>query len=346
MTALGALAALSIGAVLEVPAGAPLASALASARAGDVVRLGPGRHDGALGSPAGIRIEGAGAEATRVIAPPGEPGAIVRGRVAISGLALEAGPAQCALKVLGGDVALDDVLLSGGGCGAFVDGGRLDGRAVTLRGEHGLLLASGEVSLRDGSARGGLAALAVLGGTLSARRVEITGPSADGGVSVARGTAHLEDVVVRAPGPTGLSVHHGGRLEGLRVIVAGTEAEGGFLGACVQVTRASLRLEASTLARCAGTAVEASGGEVDLRAVDATGGSAGCFVLVNGAAGRLEGNVCAGHGPGLVVDGRSRATLIANRWRTSPEALVDCDGGAQVEIGRGEGLARPCRRRP
>lgn len=347
MGPLTALAALSLGAILEVPAGTPLAPALAAARPGDVVRLGPGRHAGPLGSPPAIRIEGAGAGLTRVVVPGNDPGVIVRGALALAGLALIAGPEACALNVVGGgDARLDDVALAGGSCGAFVDGGRLTAREVELRGDFGLLLAAGEVSLDGGSARGRTTGLALTGGALDVRRFAVTGPAVDAAVSVARGAARLEDVVVRAPGPTGLSVHHGGTLAAVRVIVAGATAEGGFLGDCVQSTRATLRLEDATLARCAGAAVEASGGDVTLRGVDAAGGAAGCVILVNGASGRLEGNQCTGDGPGLVVAGSSTAVLVANRWRTDPPAVVDCAGGARVEIDRGEALVSPCRGGP
>src|SRR5512142_2981093 len=108
MAPLALLAALSLVAVLEVPAGAPLAPALAAARPGDVVRLGPGRHAGALGSAAGVRIEGAGAGVTLVEVPAGEDGALAHGRLVLAGLELRAGPGRCAVKVLGGEVDLED----------------------------------------------------------------------------------------------------------------------------------------------------------------------------------------------------------------------------------------------
>jgi hypothetical protein len=343
MLAAGAAVALVLGAVLDVPAGAPLAPALAAARPGDVVRLGPGRHAGALGSPAGVRIEGAGAGATTVVVPEGEDGAIARGPLALAGLSLRAGPARCGLKVFaGGDATLDDVALSGGSCGAFVDGGRLAARDVALAGGYGLLLRSGEARIDRGSARGSSAGIAVLAGAATLRRFAVTGPSAEAGVTVAGGTASLEGVVIRAPGPTGLAVSHGGRVEAVDVTVAGAVDEGGFLGACVQVLRGSVRLTGATLVGCAGAAVEAAGGEVVLDGVDATGGAAGCIVLVDGAAGALAGTWCGGRGPGLVVEGRSRARLVANRWRSAPFAWVDCAGGARVEVGRGEQLAPPC----
>jgi hypothetical protein len=344
MLTLAAALALSLGAVREVPAGAPLAPALAAARPGDVIRLGPGRHAGALGGPAELRIEGAGAGVTRVVAPPGEDGAVVRGRVTLAGLSLEAGPGRAALKVLGGDVRLEDVVLAGGSCGAFVDGGRLTARRVSLAGGYGLLVGDGEVVVEEADTRGTIAGVAALAGTVTLRRSSITGPSREAGVTVARGTARLEAVVIRAPGPSGLAVSHGGTIEGHAVVVAGAVEVGGILGACAEVLRGTLRLDDAALVGCAGAAVEASGGEVELRAVDAAGGAAGCLVLVNGTTARLEGNVCTGRGPGLVVAGASRAILVANRWRTDPAAWVDCAGGARVEIGRGETLGPQCAR--
>jgi hypothetical protein len=336
------LLALALGAVLDVPAGAPLAPAIAAAGPGDVVRLGPGRHRGTLGGPAGVRIEGAGAELTVVEAPAGEDGALARGPIELAGLTLRAGPGRCALRVLAGDARLDDVALSGGSCGAFVDGGRLAARRAALSGDFGLLVRSGEALLEDGTVRGASAGIALLAGAATVRRVAITGPSREAGIAVAAGRARLEAVVIRAPGPTGISVTRGGVVDGLGVVVAGATEEAGFLGACAQVIRGTLRLEGATLVRCEGAAVEAAGGEVRLRGVDATGGAAGCLVLVEGAAGDLEGNQCSGRGPGLVVGSRARARLVANRWRTDPVLQVDCEAGARVEIGRGERLADPC----
>jgi hypothetical protein len=334
--------ALALGAVLEVPAGVPLGPALAAARPGDVVRLGPGLHAGSLGSPAGLRVEGAGAALTIVEAPEGQDGAVARGALDLSGLSLRAGPARCALKVLGGEARLDGVVLSGGACGAFLDGGRLVARRVALAGDYGLLVRSGDALLEEGSARGADAGVAILAGTATLRRLAITGPSREAALTVAGGTARLEAVVIRAPGPTGILVSRGGVVEGLEVTVAGATEEGGLLGACAQVIRGTLRLTGATLVGCAGAAVEASGGEVRLRGVDAAGGAAGCLVLVEGAAGDLEGNLCAGRGPGLVVAGRSRARLVANRWWTDPALWVECGAGARVEVGRGEQVTQPC----
>jgi hypothetical protein len=341
MAALAALA-LTLGAVLEVPAGAPIAPALAAARPGDVVRLGPGRHAGALGSPAAIRIEGAGAGLTRVVAPQGEDGALVRGPLTLAALSLEAGPSRSALRVLGGEVTLDDVVLAGGTAGAYLGAGRLTARRTLFRGDYGLLVDGGEALLEEVETRAAIAGIAVVAGNVTVRRAAVTGPSREAGITVVRGTARLEAVVIRAPGPSGLSVSHGGTIEGVEVTVAGATEQGGMLGACAEVLRGTLRLDGATLVGCAGAALEAAGGEVRLRGTDATGGSAGCLVLVDGATARLDGNLCAGRGPGLVVSGRSRASLTANRWRTDPALWVDCGGGARVDVGRGEALSPPC----
>jgi hypothetical protein len=116
----------------------------------------------------------------------------------------------------------------------------------------------------------------------------------------------------------------------------------GLLGTCVQVIRGLVDLEGATLVRCAGAALEASRGELRLRGVDATGGAAGCLVLVNGTVAELAGNLCAGRGPGLVVADQSRARLVANRWWTDPVLWADCGAGARVEVGRGEKMKAPC----
>jgi hypothetical protein len=344
---MAAALALVPGAQIDVPAGAPLAAAVARARPGDVLRLAAGVHEGSLGrAPDGLRVEGAGAGVTIVSAPEGEDGAVARGALALSGLTLRAGAGRSGLKVLGGSASLRDVALAGGSCGAFVDGGRLSGRDVTLEGGYGLLLREGEVALEEGAVRGRLAGVGVTGGSVTLRRVAVTGPSVEAGVSVAGGAASLEAVVIRSPGPSGISVSHGGRLEGVEVTVAGTVEREGLLGDCVQVIGGSVRLAGATLVRCGGAAVEASRGEVRLDGVDATGGAAGCVVLVDGAAGALTGNLCAGRGPGLVVASRAQARLVANRWWTDPALWVDCGAGARVEVGRGEALSPPCATRP
>jgi hypothetical protein len=348
MTSLAAVAlAVALGAEIEVPAGASLPDALARARPGDLVRLGPGRHAGTLGRIAdGLRVEGAGAGVTLVAAGEGEDGAVVKGALDLAGLTLRAGKERCALKVLGGAAGLRDVALVGGACGAFVDGGRLTGRSVALLGDYGLLVREGDTSLEEGSARGASAGIAVTGGTVALRRFAVTGPSREAGISVAGGVATLEAVVIRSPGPAGIAVAPGGRVEGVEVTVAGASEWKGALGDCAQVIRGSLRLEGATLVRCAGAALEASGGEIRLDGADATGGAAGCLVLVNGATAALSGNLCAGRGPGLVVASRARAKLVANRWHTDPVLWADCGTGAQIEVGRGEKLASPCATRP
>jgi len=343
---LAAAVAVVLGAQIDVAPGQPLAPALARARPGDVVRLGPGVHAGSLGRAAGLRVEGAGAGLTVIVAPEGEDGAVASGALQLAGVTLRTGPERCALKVLGGDARLDDVALAGGACGAYVDGGRLSGRGVALEGGYGLLVHAGEVSIDEGSARGRNAGVGVLGGAVALRRFAVTGPSREAGISVAGGTASLEAVVIRSPGPSGIAVSGRGHVEALDVTVAGALDEKGMLGDCAQLNGGTLRLAGATLVRCAGAAVEASRGELRLDGVDAAGGGAGCLVLVNGAAAVLAGNLCVGRGPGLVVASRARARLVANRWWTDPVLWVDCGGGARVEIGRGETLVTPCAAAP
>ena len=331
-----------LGATIEVAAGDDLAAAAARARPGDVLRLSAGLHRGAPGRLSGVAVEGAGAGVTVVRAPEGEDGLVATGEVSLRGLSIHAGPGRSALKVLGGAVRAEDVALHGGSCGAFVDGGAISGRGVDLGGEYGLLVRRGRASIEGGSARGTGAGVAVVFGELILRRFAIVGPAREGGLSVAGGSATLEAVTLRAPGPSGITVSGGGRVDGIAVTVAGASESSGFLGDCAQVIRGSLTLSGSTLVRCAGAAVEASAGETALLGVDATGGAAGCLVFVNGARARLEGNVCAGRGPGLVLSGGAQATAIANRWWTDPALWVECGSGSRVRLGRGETLAEPC----
>jgi hypothetical protein len=343
---MAAALAFVLGAEIEVPEGTSLEFALDRAQPGDVVRLGPGVHSGALGRLAEIRVEGAGAGVTVVAAPEGEDGAVATGALELAGLTLRAGPERCALRVLeAGDVHLDDVALVGGACGAYVTG-RLAGRGVDLEGTYGLLLHAGEAALDAGSARGRHAGFGVFGGALALTRFAVTGPSYEAGISVAGGSATLAAVVIRTPGPAGISVSQGARVVGLDVTVAGAREEQGVLGDCVQVIRGELRLEGATLVRCAGAALETSGGTIRLDGVDASGGAAGCLILVNGADADLSGNLCAGRGPGLVVASRSRARLVANRWWTDPLLWAECGAGVRVEVGRGETLKTPCASRP
>jgi hypothetical protein len=336
-----------LGVEIDVAADEPLAPALARARPGDVVRLGPGLHTATLGRPVGIRVEGAGAGVTVVAAPEGEDGVVATGQLELAGLTLRTGPERCALKVLeDGDARLDHVTLAGGGCGAFVDG-RLRGRDVAFEGGYGLLVSGrGDAAVDAGSARGRYAGVGVLTGTVALRRFAVTGPAYEAGITVAGGSATLEAVVIRSPGPAGIAISSGGRVAGVDVTVAGAREEHGMLGDCVTVIRGELRLEGATLVRCAGAAVEASGGTIRLEGVDASGGAAGCLILVNGADAELSANLCAGRGPGLVVTSRSRARLTANRWWTDPLLWAECGAGVQVEVGRGEKLKPPCAQQP
>ncbi|MGC3996547.1 MAG: hypothetical protein QM767_03030 [Anaeromyxobacter sp.] len=340
------LVPLALGATVQVPAGADLSAALASARPGDVIRLGPGQHRASLGRRSGpLRIEGAGPEATEVVAPEGEDGLVVveGGEVSLSGLALRAGRARSALKVLGGAVRCREVLLQGGTTGAFVEGGRLEGQEVTLGGDWGLL-ARGQVQLTGGAASGLRAGVALLSGSLTLTRFAVTGPSAEAGVSVSGPSrARLVDVVIRSPGASGLAVTSGASVEAVALEVAGAQEQGGFLGDCVQVRRATVKLQGGTLSRCAGAALEASRAAVDLRGVGAAGGDAGCLALIDGTTARLDGNRCTGRGPAVVIAGGSKASARMSRWQVDPVYWVECGSGARVKLGDGERVSEPCR---
>jgi hypothetical protein len=353
VTALTLLLPLALAAIVDVPAGAPLADAIARARPGDVVRLGPGLHAGSLGKIAGLRIEGAGADLTRVVAPEGQDGADVTGRVELAGLSIEAGDARIALKIVEGEAILERVSLRGASMGAFVQEGKLTGRDVRLAGGFGLLLKSGEVALRDAQvlpAGVAHAGVAVLRGRLALARCTVTGPFAEAAVTVSGGTATLEDVVIREPGPTGIAVTQG-EVTGADVEVAGareipTRGVRGLdaiLGDCVQLRKATLRLASSGLVRCGGTAVTASGGSLRLDGVDLTGGAAGGLILLDGARADLRGNWVTGRGPALVATGGSQVEATLNRWRTDPALWVDCGSGARVRLGFGEHVKEPCK---
>lgn len=352
MTFITAIAPIAAAALLEVPAGTHLADALARARPGDVVRLGPGLHAGSLGRLAGLRVEGAGAEATRVVASEGQDGAIVTGRVELAGLSLEAGTARSGLKVLGGEAHLEDVALAGGAVAAFVEDGRVTARRVSLAGQYGLLQKGGDVALHtvtvraSGAARAGLA---VLRGRLSLARCTVTGPFEEAAITVAGGQATLDDVVVRDPGPTGIAVNRG-EVEGRDVEVAGArevpvrEPRGidAILGDCLQLLRGTARLAWSGLVRCGGAAVSSSGGTLRLDGVDVLGGSAGGLVLLDATRADLRGNWVTGRGPGLVAASGAQVEATLNRWRTDPALWVDCGAGARVRTGPGERVASPC----
>lgn len=352
MILLPLLLAATAAATIDVPAGAPLVEAIGRAHPGDVLRLGPGDHAGTLGKITDLRIEGAGADATRIVVPEGKDGAIVTGHVELAGLTLEAGAAHGALMVVGGDATLDDVSLRGGAMGAFVEDGRVTGRGVRLAGNFGLLQKGGEVKLRDATvlrAKGAHAGLALLRGRLELTRSSVTGPFVEAALTVSGGTAALDDVVIRSPGPTGIAVTRGevvgGSVEvaGAREVpmerVPGLEA---ILGDCVQVRRGTVALVASGLVRCGGAAVSASGGSLRLDGVDLQGGTAGGLVLLDGAKAVLDGNWVTGRGPGLVAAGDSQVKATFDRWRTDPAMWVECGSGARVEVGFGEHVPQPC----
>ncbi len=336
-----------VGATVDVAPGADPAAAIASARPGDVIRLGPGLHAASLGRVRGpLRITGAGAGVTRVVAPEGEDGLVVEGgKVELAGLSLQAAGPRAALKVLGGVVSADGVALTGGSVGGFVQGGRLEGRDLDLAGDYGLLVKAGELSLAASRARGSLAGIAQLGGTSELRQVGVTGPAVEAGVTIAAGQAVLEDVVIRSPGPAGLAVTRGARVEARGLVVSGATEEGGILGDCVQVMRGTLRLESGVLTRCGGAAVEAMGGEVQLRGVDATGGAAGCLVFIDRSNAQLEGNRCSKRGPAVVSASGSQVVATMNRWLADPVLWVECSSGAQIRLGVGEQVRQPCQKR-
>ena len=152
--------------------------------------------------------------------------------------------------------------------------------------------------------------------------------------------------MIRAPGPAGITVSAGGRVEGVAVTVAGAVESQGVLGDCAQVLRGTLRARRAPRSSAApGRPSRPPAATSRLAGVDAQGGAAGCLVLVNGASAALEGNLCAGRGPGLVAASGARATAAANRWWTDPVLWVDCGSGARVTWARGDGPAA-LRRRP
>ena len=328
-------------AVADVPAGGDVAAALARAAPGDVVRLGPGDHAGPLAIPPGVRVEGAGAAATRVVAPDGADAATPSGDAELGALSLIARPPRCALVVRKGTVRAEDVALDGGTCGARVEGGALEGARVSARGAVALHVVAGALELVDAHLRGTSAGLAVHGGRAELRRAVVDGPFREAAVTAEGGATRLEGVVIRAPGPAGIAAEGGATVEGVGIVVAGVGEVDGIPGACVQVRRATLRIEGATLLACGGAAVEAQGGTLTLSGMDASGGVAGCLVLRGGRA-ELTGNACAGHGPGLVLEDGARASLRMNRWWTDPVLWVDCGSGARAALGAGELARAPC----
>jgi hypothetical protein len=333
-----------LAATVDVAPGADLGAAVRAARAGDVVRLAPGEYAASLGRlHVPLRIAGAGAGVTVVIAPEGEDGLVVEGgEVQLAGLTLVAQGPRAALKVLGGRVRARGVGLAGGAVGAFVDGGRLDGEDLDLSGRYGLLLRSGEASLDGARARGAHAALAQLGGRATLRHVTVTGPATEAGITISGGTALVDDALIRAPGPSGLSVHGAAKVEARAIVVSGATETDGILGDCVQVRRGTLALEASALTRCGGAALESLGGTVDVRGVDAVGGEAGCLVFLEKASARLDGNRCFRRGPAVVAASGAQVRATMNRWQVDPVLWVDCGSGARIYLGVGETSRQPC----
>jgi hypothetical protein len=339
------LLALALAATVEVRAGEPLRPALARLGPGDTLRLGPGRHRGGLGKLSGVAVEGAGAAATVVEAREGEPAAAVAGDVSLTGLTLAAGPTRCGLAVHAGTARVRDAVLTGGGCGAFVDGGRLDADRVTLTGGgYGLLVGGGEAALDRAILRGEVAGAALSRGAMRLSHATITGRSREAAVSVAGGTAALDEVVIADPGPSGIAVL-GGKLEGREVTVSGPREAGGLRGDCLLSIRGEVRLRDSMLLACGGLAAEVAGGFLRLESVYFEGGREGGVALTGGARAELEDVVAAGRGPALVVEGTSSARLAASRWLAEPVLQVDCAGGARVTLA-GESLPEPCPQGP
>ncbi|HYD42054.1 MAG TPA: hypothetical protein VEB43_14585 [Anaeromyxobacter sp.] len=343
---LGALLPTLLAATIDVAPGADPAAAIAAARPDDTIRLAAGRHERSLGRVrAPIRIAGAGAGVTVVVAPEGEDGLVVEGgAVELEGLTLRASGPRSALKVLGGSVRANGVSLVGGALGAYVGGGTLEASDADLAGdEYGVLVHSGALGLDGARVRGGRAGVAQLGGRATLARVAVTGPSAEAGVTISGGTARLDDVVVRAPGPSGLAVTGKARVEAYALDASGAHLQAGVLGDCVQVSRAQLSIDGGTLTRCGGAALEAFGGSVEARGLDATGGDAGCLVFMDGADGRLQGNRCSGRGPAVVAASGAKVAASMNRWLADPVLWVECGSGARVYLGVGETSREPCK---
>jgi hypothetical protein len=340
--------AIVLGAEVPVAAGASLPDAVARLAPGDTLRLGPGEHRGALGRLGGVRVEGAGAGVTVILAPQGEDGVVATGDLALTGLSIVTGPRRAALKVLGGAAHLHDVALVGGASGAFVETGGLEGQEVLLDGEYGLLSWRGAIRLSRVTASGRHAAVGVLGGTLDLARATLTGPATEAALSVAGGAVRLAEVVVRAPGPTGLAVS-GGTLEARDVTVSGPrqaggglDGSGGVLGDCLQVRRGEVRLSASELVACGGAAVEASRARLWLDGVDAAGGAAGCLILTDRSEADLAATLCTRRGPGLVAMQGSKVRAFGARFWTDPAMWIDCGSGAEVRLLDAPSSRQPC----
>jgi hypothetical protein len=339
--AVTALLSLAAAAVHEVREGGDAAGALARSRRGDVVRLGAGVHRAALRVPPGVVVEGFGAERTRVVAPEGQDAAIAEGDAVVRSATLVAGSPRCALRVVAGEVRVERASLVGGACGARVSGGALRASGVAFAGDVGLLVAGADVEVVGGTLRGASAAVALQGGSLRMKAALVEGPFREAALSAAGGTARLEGVVLRAPGPAGIAVEGDATVEALGLVVSGGDS-GGIPGACVQVRRGAVALSGSSLLACGGVALQLAGGTVRLAGVDASGGISGCLALAGRAGAELDGNLCAGTGPGLAAASGSRAAARMNRWWTDPVFWVDCASGARVALGEGERSRAPC----
>ncbi len=338
-----ALLASTLAAPIEVKSSDALAEALPRLRPGDTLRLGPGTYRASLGRLSGVSVRGAGPEVTQVLAAEGSDGAVIEGAVELSGLALRAGESHCGLKVRMGHARLRDLVLTGGSCGLFVDGGSVEGERVDLRGGlYGLLARQGDASIAGGSAHGGSAGVAMLSGTVTLSRMVLFGPSQEAALSVASGEARLDTVVIVQPGPTGIAVGHAGRLVGRDVTVAGSTEVRGISGDCVQSIGGEVRLGTSELFKCGGAAVEAASAHVTLDGVDLEGGESGCIALVDQARADLQGNRCSGGGPALVLASGSTAQLRMNRWLVDPVLWVECATGARARLLYGEREREPC----
>lgn len=339
---LASVLALAAAATLEVGPGESLAAAVARAKPGDELKLHAGTFAGTLGRLKGLRIVGVDPGQTIVEAAEGEDGLVAEDSVELAHLTLVGAAGKAGLKVLGGETKLDDVILHGGSSGAFVGrGARLTARNTSFSGGlYGLLLDKGSATVASGQARGGRAGVAMNDGTVELSRFEIAGPSKDAALSVGSGRATLHDVVMMQPGPSGISVSYGGEVVGDGVVIAGIEAEND-MGDCVQALKAKVTLSDALLRKCLGAAVSSSGGEIRLDGVDAAGGSAGCLVLLDGSKGALQGVRCAGHGPGLVAMGGTRALLRMNRWLAGEMLFVEC-ANSEVKLLYGEEERPPC----
>lgn len=336
-----ALLALLLGVELELAAGAPLAETLSRLAPGDTLRLGPGEHRSGLGRLAGVTVVGAGAGVTFLLAPPGEDGAITDGDVTLRGLSLVAGPARSALKALAGAVRLEEVALSGGAAGLFVDGARVSGRDLWLEGDYGLLQRSGAVALTGVTATGRNAGVALLRGELELRRAAVTGPSREAAVTIGGGTARLSESVYRSGGPSGLAIQSG-QVTASDLTISGPRERQGLGGDCLLLLRATLTLRSSELTGCGGAAIEAARSELTLDGVDAGGGAAGGFIFTDRTRAELVATLVTGRGPGLVaMEGARVVTWQARTW-TDPALWVDCGSGARVEALDAHGASQPC----